>query len=117
MSRHNYTQYANNKKNDTVEVVDVVSFDNTCVVEEETHVIEPTVETVSQPETINGVVANCAKLNVRVAPNSAADVACVIDAKSTVVIDVAKSTEDWYNVFTVSGVEGYCMKQYIDVEV
>ena len=124
MHRHNYTQYANNKNPDANEIIDTVSFDNVYVAEEENTIVEPivaiaeeSVETAVSPKPIKGVVANCTRLNVRVAPNSKADVACVVEAKASVEIDTSKSTDDWYHVCTVAGIEGYCMKQYIDAEV
>ena len=63
-----------------------------------------------------GVVSNCKKLNVRAEPDINADVICVIDKGTEVSIDMSESTEDFYAVYLVSGVEGYCMKEFIAVE-
>lgn len=63
-----------------------------------------------------GVVSNCKKLNVRAEPDVNADVICVIDKGTKVSIDMIESTEDFYAVYLVSGVEGYCMKEFIAVE-
>lgn len=62
---------------------------------------------------IKGVVTDCLKLNVRKNPNSASNVVCAIDCLTEVVIDEIESTEDFYKIYTVSGVEGFCMKKYI----
>lgn len=62
-----------------------------------------------------GVVFDCSKLNVRKYPYTHADVRCVIKAGDQVTIDVDGSTELFYKVRTESGVDGYCMRQYIAV--
>lgn len=111
MSNHNYSQYS--KNNLDTPVADVVK---SSITEAEVKP-EPVVETVvpaPNPKTVKGVVVDCAKLNVRVAPNSAGKVICVINAKAEVIIDLDKSTDEWYRVCTVSGVKGFCMKQFID---
>ena len=115
MSRHNYSQYSK-QNNHTAEV----EIEETDVVvetaEPETNVVEATVETVetvSQPEKVIGVVANCSKLNVRATPDATADVVCVIDVNSEVEIDVEKTTHDWVSVCTSTGIEGYCMRKFV----
>lgn len=72
---------------------------------------EPEVEKV-----IFGVVTNCALLNVRKNPAIDAAVIATIARDSEVEIDENESTEDFYKVCTATGVEGYCMKPYIEVE-
>lgn len=62
---------------------------------------------------IYGTVANCDRLNVRKKPHRGSDVLTVIEEDDTVEIDVCESTKNWYYVKTESGVEGYCMKDYI----
>lgn len=69
-----------------------------------------------RPEEINGVVANCQRLNVRRKPKANAGILCVIDVKSKVTIDMDKSTEGWFRVTTTDGVDGFCMKQFITVD-
>ena len=65
---------------------------------------------------INGVVIDCTRLRVRAAANSNADVLCEIKVDTKVIIDIDKSTEEFYKICTEAGVEGYCMKQFIAVE-
>lgn len=78
----------------------------------------------AQDEPVIGVVCNCAKLNIRVAPNKDADIAIVINKDTKVIINETNSTDDFYAVegvpvempdgrFTVEN--GYCMKKYIKV--
>lgn len=65
--------------------------------------------------TKNGVVTDCAKLNVRAEPSADAKVVCVISEGTELLIDEAKSTEDFYKICTAAGVEGYCMSKFITV--
>lgn len=139
MSKHNYSQYSN-KKNDNRKAGVVVaqaaennksSAVNTNHVppatapKAKTEFVEPvidpviklvqeTVDTVSLPETVTGTVANCTKLNVRANPSTTAEIVCVLDAKSEIEIDVAKSTNEWFKVYTAIGSEGYCMRQFVN---
>ena len=69
----------------------------------------------TKPEKVlkDGVVVNCAKLNVRKAPSKNADILGVIARYDDVKVDMEESTEDFYKVFTEAGVEGYCVKTFI----
>ena len=105
MSRHNkdYTKFSNNKPEEKIEPVQVP--------------VEETLEEVLEnirPE-VHGVVKNCSKLNVREAPYENANIVCVIDAATKLVINQEESTGDFYAVCTESGAEGYCMSQYIEI--
>ena len=62
-----------------------------------------------------GVVVDCSRLNVRAKPRTEAEVVCIIDRGSKVIIDDEKSTLSFYKVCTEVGAEGYCMKQFINV--
>lgn len=76
-------------------------------------VVEPVVEPVIKTKT--GVVVDCIKLNVREAPNTQAEIVCVINASTNLVIDEVESTEEFYKVCTESGAEGFCMKKFIKI--
>jgi SH3-like domain-containing protein len=126
MSNHNYSKYSNNKNynNFTEEVETVETVEDTVVETVEVPVVEPvaepaveTVETVITPATAKGVVIDCARLNVRVAPYAAANAICTIESGAEVTINVAESTDEWFSVCTASGVEGYCMKRYINTSL
>lgn len=67
------------------------------------------------PESKEGIVVDCLRLNVRVAPYSDADILTVVDASTHVMIDESESVEDFYKVCTETGAEGYCMKSYIKI--
>ena len=63
------------------------------------------------------VVTNCTKLNVRKEPSKEAEVLCVIKESEKVTLSNEEASyEDFYKVITSTGVEGYCMKQYIATE-
>lgn len=143
MSKHNYNQYSNkNKQNNPnsnnpisqqkkpgriepkeVEVKPMVAKTEPKVeikptpkpvAAPEVKMVEETVETVALPETVEGTVVNCAKLNVRVAPDITSEVVGVLDAMSEIEINVAKSTDEWFHVCTAIGIEGYCMRKFIE---
>lgn len=86
---------------------------------------EAAVEPVDQPveeapkkETKVGIVANCEKLNLRRSPLKDSDGANIITellSGVAVVIDEDESTPNFYKVTTETGLEGYCMRQFIEL--
>lgn len=119
MSRHNYTQYSNDKKNGYEISPEIEAELKTSITEAEetvepevTLTVEPTQET--EPQPVTGTIANCTKLNIRVKPAATATVACVLNAGTKLEIDVDKSTSEWLKVSTDSGVDGYCMRQFVE---
>lgn len=75
---------------------------------------EPTTESV-EPSTVLGVVTECVKLRVRSTPEIADNVLTEIVLASEVLVDLKESTDEFYKISTEAGIEGYCMKQYINV--
>lgn len=75
-------------------------------------------ETESEPEQVYGVVCNCERLNVRKMPEASpeTEVLCVLEKGERVLIDEAKSTDEWFGVCTESGIDGFCMKDFIRIE-
>ncbi len=63
-----------------------------------------------------GLVSNCKKLNVREKPTVEAPVVCEIDCQTELMIDEKESTEEFYKVCTVTGIEGFCMKKFIAIQ-
>lgn len=94
--------------------------DQTSIVEEKTDVANSEENEViicpEQCEYVAGIVAGCTKLNVREHPNMDGSVVCVLPAATEVKVCTAHNYEDWYEVCTASGVEGYCMKKFISVK-
>lgn len=119
MGNKNYSKHFkfNNNRNKNAnneEVTKVINQEVENVNEEvSTLEINQTVDNII--ETISGVVTGCAKLNVRKGPSKDAEVLCIINESSPVVVKITESTEDFHKVITASGIEGYCMKKFINV--
>lgn len=75
---------------------------------------EATTESV-EPSTVLGMVTECVKLRVRSTPEIADNVLAEIILASEVLVDLKESTDEFYKITTEAGIEGYCMKQYIDI--
>ena len=123
MSKHNYTQYSNAKKYDnkpkTEESVEPVESADPMSNEPavEVKMVEETIKTVPIPKTINGTVANCVKLNVRKAPSTHAEILGVVDVDSEMKIDMDKSNDEWFYVSTAVGIDGYCMRNFVNAKL
>ena len=124
MSKHNYTQYSNAKKYDNKpKDEEMVEHDNPIenadFVEEVDAVkmVEETVNTVPIPKTINGVVANCTKLNIRKDPSIQAEILGVVNVDSEMKIDMDKSNDKWFYVSTAVGIDGYCMRDFVNAKL
>lgn len=126
MSNHNYNNYYKKfeEKKTVVEEPEQVTPEVTpdvvtaipdvpgvAKVAEVTPVVEPEVST--EPETVNGVVFNCVKLNVREKPVAGSRVVKIIDAGTELAVTTDESFGIFYKVCTTSGVEGYCVKDYV----
>lgn len=65
---------------------------------------------------VYGYVTDCSKLNIRTKPISGAEVICTVNLNDKLLIDINRSTENWYCVTTNVGIEGFCMNKYVTVE-
>lgn len=117
MSKHNYSQYSSNKNNNHNNPNKPRVAASAAPVTSAVKPVEETVETVSLPKTVDGMVVNCAKLNVRENATVDSGIVCVLNAMSEIEIDVNKSTENWFYIYAATGAEGYCMKQYIEAHM
>jgi hypothetical protein len=134
MAKHNYSQYSNtNKKVEKPKLVPAdltedVAVDSVGVIDEpvvtpsetvvpEVKMVTETVETITLPKSVTGEVANCYKLNIRVAPVANARIEAIVDAGAKLTINVNDSTDDWFKITTESGVNGYCMKKFVDARL
>ena len=68
--------------------------------------------TAIQKEPVIGLVSNCANLRIRKEPDDKAEVLGTIPVNTEVIVDKDKSIGEFY---TDSGLEGFCMKQFITV--
>lgn len=109
---HKNRNYTNYSKPQTTLVKPVVEAIEEPVVEP---VVETIEETVSEPTQTLGVVNNYMKLNVREEANAEANVLCVIKLADEVMVIKEESTDEFYKVVTGAGVEGFCMKKFINV--
>lgn len=140
MSNVDYSRYAKAIKTDPVEIpcesvvesvpeelvgprtiIESEVVDNLPALEAES-VIDPVIESESEetPAPIIepavpkiGRVYNCEKLNVRQEPKATAPVVCELFRNAEVEIHEFGSTDDFYMVYTASGITGFCMKTYI----
>ena len=76
--------------------------------------IHEELEEIPEPKEKMGTV-NCARLNVRVSPMTNASVVCVLDRGANVSI-TDDSDDEFYNIYTETGVYGYCVKKFITVK-
>lgn len=76
---------------------------------------EPPVKPTAAEKPFIGVVTDCLRLNVRKEPEADAPVVAIIDCLSQVTVDVEASTELFCKVRTPDGIEGFCMKKYIQL--
>lgn len=127
--KHNYTQYSDKRSQNNMNPVV-----NTTVDEEilrpiaqtpevevtpapAVDLVNETVETKPIPKTVDGMVVGCAKLNVRAEASLFSDVICTLNAQSEIEIDVEKSDKDWFYICTATGIEGYCMRKYVEAHL
>ena len=61
-----------------------------------------------------GIVTNCKRLNVRDEAAKTANILCTIDENEEVTI--VSSNDEFYQVCTLDGVEGYCMVNFIEIK-
>lgn len=111
MSNHkNYNKmFDANEKNPETEVEETEAV----VVEDPNACVQQPVE---EPKFVIGRVADCVKLNMREHPSADADVVCTIPVGTEVQVDVDNFYDGWFRVYTASGREGFCMKQFINVK-
>lgn len=115
MGKH-YNNYSKSY-NRPVEPKKVIEEVETVAVEEipEEFITAPN-EDVEVETVVTGHVVDCVKLNMRSEPYADADIICTIDRGTEVVIDEPESTDEFYAVCTPAGMEGYCMRDYIEVK-
>ena len=116
MSKHNYSQYSKKPNKSGAVNPNYVPPATTPTVKMELKNETP-VEQVVKNETIAGTVVNCAKLNVRAKPNIKAEIVGILDVKSEVKIDADKSDNEWFKICTTTGIDGYCMRKFIEAHV
>lgn len=84
--------------------------------EEQTPVVEEPVFEEETPEIVTGIVTDCTCLNMREHPDRKAEIISVLPGGSEVRVNISEKLDEWYHVYTVTGLDGFCMRQYIAVE-
>ena len=69
-----------------------------------------------EPEIRKAIVYNCKKLNVRENPKPKANVIMIINEDDEVTVYTDGSVGNYYSIRTESGVEGYCVKDYLKMK-
>ena len=104
----------NNQKPEVVDVAPVVVSEPEVITPAVHEVVAPVVPEIEVPKNL-GKVVGCVKLNVREEPSTKASVVFEITVGSMVFIDETCSTDEFYKICTEHGVEGYCMKKFIEI--
>lgn len=127
MSNMNYNKMYESDKEQKVEEVNPTIMQKPEVATEPEKPAEPVVAEVvtpaavepekpKAPEARKAVVCNCTKLNVRKNPYSNADILAIINADEEVEVRNADAKGKFYPVRTASGIEGFCMKDYLKMK-
>lgn len=103
--RTNYTNYSSKKRSNEPQ---------NSIADEVTESVSVEVTEFVEAANPIGVVVGCEKLNVRKEPSINSEVVFQFPCNMEVEIFVDKSTEDWFYVCNAAGIEGFCMKKYID---
>lgn len=134
MAKHNYSQYSNKNYDNKIDTTPEVDVEIQNGVSEEVEALaDTTVDTTvteniteTETETVTetnsgavgiGVVTKCARLNVRSKASTTGDVVTVLNLGDKVKIDVDNSTDEWFKIITNDGVDGYCMKKFVNANI
>lgn len=109
MAKRNYTKYTKpaEPKEETTEQIEVTT--------------EDSIENITQNEAVEewpnpiGFVNGCSRLNVRKGPSTGSEIVCTVDSGAELTINSKESTDDFYKISTVAGIEGFCMKKFITI--
>ena len=121
MGYKDYTKFSNSQEH-IEEIQNGFTKTEDSVIEEVVEQPNAIEEVVKQPAAIEpvapkiGFVIDCVKLNVRSEPYIDSDIVCVIPGSTEVEVDEENSTDDFYKICTYSGVEGFCMKKFIQLK-
>lgn len=116
MSHKNYNKMYNAPSATVEEFVDQVIDPEIQMSIPEVAEPEVTDETATEAiaESVIAVVVDCLKLNVRAEPSPTSKVVATIDASTEVA--VYDSVGNYYKICTASGIEGYCVKDYLNIK-
>lgn len=102
-------------KEEVTEVISEAAANEEVDVDEGAAADLPTIEE-DKNDPLVGVVAGCSKLRIRKKPSTEGDVMCVVDAGTVLMIDIqAVVPKEWFKVYTEAGVEGFCMREFVEI--
>lgn len=61
-------------------------------------------------------VTNCLRLHIHSEPNRESEIVCKVRYLTELDVDLSASVEGWYKVYTATGAEGFCEKEYVTVK-
>lgn len=134
MGNKNYTNFSKhfnknrqNFQNNYNSINEIEKVEEENVLEVENDIVDNITENIQETENENtveevnltdstqtiGFVLGCKKLYVRTGPSKDSEPLCIIEKDAELIIDLEKSTGSFFKVKTASGIEGYCMKDFI----
>ena len=81
---------------------------------EDAEEIEKDYEYTSEDMNYDIGIVKC-RLNLRENPSKESNVLCVLNKDSAV--EILEELNDWFRVVTESGIEGFCMRDFINTEM
>ena len=61
-------------------------------------------------------IVNCLRIHVFSKPIVDSEIVCKFRYLTELAIDLKKSTEHFYKVYTAIGAEGYCLKEFVTLK-
>lgn len=110
MSKHNYNKYSRPIKSDPEPDVAVEPVEIDLGIEEET------APEVAEAKSLIGKVSGCRRLNIRQEATTDSGILGVLEEGSEVMILHRETENEFYKICTASGIEGYCMVLYIEIQ-
>lgn len=59
--------------------------------------------------------ANCLRLHIHSKPDLESEIVCKVRYLTEVMVDIGGSTPDFYKVYTATGAEGFCQKDFVTI--
>lgn len=125
MKHKNYSKFSkpfkkkeeNNEPMEGQITIDEV-INNDVLTEKEVETLKPEeIAEVKPNGNLTGIVTGCEKLNLREKADKSGKVLTVLNKGTEVEVEIdVPTTPDFYKVKTASGLEGYCMKQFITIK-
>lgn len=60
-----------------------------------------------------GIIAGCVNTEILYEPKPYSEIKCLVNSLTDIIVDIDKSTEEYYFICTSSGIEGFCHRKYV----